>query len=86
MAVQISDVPSLWHHARRTDDQTYNGEVQTVKVIDTRPRAGDTAANSRRIPAFPFYDSDDTTLYADNYDSDPANRVSSSCHSLRPGF
>jgi hypothetical protein len=72
----VPDTRTLPPAPRRTDDQEYNAAVQSIKVLDTRPRAGDTKATARTIRALPFYDSDDTTLYADDYDCDPANRVS----------
>ncbi|KAI7837690.1 hypothetical protein COHA_008483 [Chlorella ohadii] len=48
-------------------DPRFNSALQTLRVVDSRPLTGDSAASPRWITSLPFSDSDVTSRFTDKY-------------------
>ncbi len=51
----------------RSADPRFNSGLQTLRVVDSRPLTGDSAASPRWINSLPFSDSDVTSRFTDKY-------------------
>lgn len=67
LASKLSYWPHFPPHPCRSADPRFNSALQTLRVVDSRPLTGDSAASPRWITSLPFSDSDVTSRFTDKY-------------------